>query len=90
MNEQTTAQTEAPTVSTDLNLSCKFCGSDLRVYTEWSGSSYMGSDVPESIECNGPIWCGAGWEPNGVLRTKAHYIEYPSLYERPADWNNGK
>lgn len=89
MTEQTATQTEAVSVPGNLNLSCPFCGSELRINCEYTGSAYMQENTPESIECVGPFWCGAEWEPNGVLRTKANYIEYPSLYTRPADWTNG-
>lgn len=89
MTEQNTPETEAPSVSTDFNLSCKFCGSELRISTAWEGPAYSGSFEPEAIECRGPIWCNAEWETNGVLRTKPQYQEYPDIYERPADWTNG-
>lgn len=87
MTEQnTTAETTAPA---NLNLRCAWCGSELMINCEYTGSAYMQENTPESIECDGPTWCGAVWEPNGTLRTEPGYITYPSVYERPADWVAG-
>lgn len=66
----------------NLNLTCSFCNSPLRVSTCQEGSGYMSYDVPDMIECAGDINCGAEWNPSGELETKPNWILYPELYSR--------
>lgn len=60
------------------DLRCTYCGGSLYINTEWTGSAYMQTQEPESIECDGD--CDATWEPNGTLRDPAKWIRYPDLY----------
>jgi hypothetical protein len=70
-----------------MDLRCPYCGSGLTVSLREEGYGHMRRDVPDCIECDAPIAdrCAAEWEPDGTLRRRPDWQEYPDLYSKPDD-----
>lgn len=70
-------------IPTNFNLRCLYCGSGLYVLSE---PSNHGGDDPDSLNCDGPLWCNASWDATGVLRTPARFVAFPDMYSRPEEY----
>jgi hypothetical protein len=74
-----------------LNLTCPYCGGDLRVIMDFEGVDYTPTKEVDSFECL-EFRCGAEWDAGGVILRRSDLSLNPapnrsSRLEFPKDFN---